>query len=263
MAEGTAYALSDLLLFSPRVYYRLFELHNRGAVACPAPDLRPRPCRPVAAGCGRYGRAHRLLPAVLGVLWLWVAWAFFWERYATINWAAAYVAPLFALQGLALLCVAGTRHGLERELEQLGPRSGGAGSGSLCPRRLSLARTAHGPVLAGRGDVRYRARSDRGRHPRRPGHDPGPLPMASVPDPGLVVRHFRADPVDHGRGRLLRRTAGRCARHPHRGCSASVACCRSETALSDHAPRPRSRPRTRRPGRDTSTSELAGRTSPK
>jgi hypothetical protein len=29
MSEWWTYTLSDFLLFSPRVYYRLFELHNR------------------------------------------------------------------------------------------------------------------------------------------------------------------------------------------------------------------------------------------
>lgn len=124
MAEGTAYGLSDLLLFSPRVYYRLFELQNQALwpvqiltmfLGLAGMWLLVRPVR----------QGHRLLPAVLGGLWLWIAWAFFWERYAAINWAAAYVAPLFALQGLALLCVAVTRQGLERELSSSVPALAG------------------------------------------------------------------------------------------------------------------------------------------
>ena len=90
MAGGTAYALSDLLLFSPRVYYRLFELHNRavwpaqlltGALGVAVLSLMLRPMR---------GRAH-LLSAILGLLWLWVAWAFVWQRYATINGRARWL----------------------------------------------------------------------------------------------------------------------------------------------------------------------------
>ncbi|WP_449229674.1 hypothetical protein [Azospirillum argentinense] len=37
-----------------------------------------------------------------------MAWNFLWERYATINWAATYVAPFFALQAV-LLAVVGVR----------------------------------------------------------------------------------------------------------------------------------------------------------
>jgi hypothetical protein len=52
--------------------------------------------RPVRAG-------HRVILVTLGVLWIWIAWAFFWERYASINWASAYVAPMFGLQGVLFL----------------------------------------------------------------------------------------------------------------------------------------------------------------
>jgi hypothetical protein len=43
--------------------------------------------------------------AILGALWLWTAWSFFWERYATINWLANYIAPFAAMQGYLLLGV--------------------------------------------------------------------------------------------------------------------------------------------------------------
>ncbi len=102
MSEWWTYRLSDFLLFSPRVYYRLFELHNRA--------LWPAQLLTIALGLAilfllsRPGRArHRIVPALLGVLWIWVAWAFLWGRFASINWASAYAAPIFALQGLALL----------------------------------------------------------------------------------------------------------------------------------------------------------------
>ena len=42
------------------------------------------------------------------MLWAWVGWSFVWERYATINWTAAYAAPLFAIEALLLL-IAGRR----------------------------------------------------------------------------------------------------------------------------------------------------------
>jgi hypothetical protein len=46
---------------------------------------------------------------LLAVLWLWVGWAFHVQRYATINWAAAWLGVAFMLQasllGLAALVV--------------------------------------------------------------------------------------------------------------------------------------------------------------
>jgi len=102
MSEWWTYTLSDFLLFSPRVYYRLLELHTR--------ELWPAQLLTLAMGAGVLGLlwrprpgGRRVLFAMLGALWIWIAWAFFWERYAAINWAAVYVAPLFALQGLLLI----------------------------------------------------------------------------------------------------------------------------------------------------------------
>jgi hypothetical protein len=96
------YGLADLLLFSPRVYYRQFELLNE--------ELWPAQLFTLAAGLAILALtlrppspATRAIPTALGLLWIWVAWSFLWQRYADINWAAAYVAPLFALQGLGLI----------------------------------------------------------------------------------------------------------------------------------------------------------------
>jgi Family of unknown function (DUF6064) len=44
---------------------------------------------------------------VLAAVWLWVGWAFHWQRYAPINWAAGYLAAAFVLQGVLLLAAAG------------------------------------------------------------------------------------------------------------------------------------------------------------
>jgi hypothetical protein len=109
MSEWWTYALSDFLLFSPRVYYRLFELHNRA--------LWPAQALTLILGLAIFllllrqptRATDRLIPALLGALWMWIAWAFFWERYATINWAAPYVAPFFAVQGLLLVWIGTVR----------------------------------------------------------------------------------------------------------------------------------------------------------
>ena len=97
MSEWWTYTLSDFLLFSPRTYYRLFELHNAawwpvhfvavvGGVAIVILAKRDGP----AAG--------RAVAAMLAVAWAWVAWAFLWQRYATINWAASWLTAAFLVQ---------------------------------------------------------------------------------------------------------------------------------------------------------------------
>jgi hypothetical protein len=111
MSEWWTYTLSDFLLFSPRVYYRLFELHNNALWPAQLVTLvlglaiLVMLLRPVRA-------RERIIPVLLGGLWLWIAWAFFWERYATINWASVYVAPVFVLEGLLLIGIGLARGGL-------------------------------------------------------------------------------------------------------------------------------------------------------
>jgi len=106
MSEWWTYRPEDFLLFSPRVYWRTFELHNAA--------LWPLHVLALAAGviilllvARRPRSSARWLALLLAILWIFVGWSFLWSRYATINWAAAYVAPAFAVEGVLLL-VAGT-----------------------------------------------------------------------------------------------------------------------------------------------------------
>lgn len=101
MSEWWSYSLRDLLLFSPQTYYRLFELHNLAwwplhimALAFGVAVL--------ALGWRGGDRAGRAIAAILALSWLWVAWGFHWQRYASINLAAGYFAWAFAAQGLLL-----------------------------------------------------------------------------------------------------------------------------------------------------------------
>lgn len=101
MSEWWTYRPSDFLLFSPRTYYRLFELYNA--------DVWPGHVLALALGIAlwvalwqRRTWAPRAACALLGVAWLWVAWVFHWQRFASINWAATWFAAAFALQGLCL-----------------------------------------------------------------------------------------------------------------------------------------------------------------
>lgn len=94
--EWWTYSLSDFLLFSPRTYYRLMERYN--TAVWPAHILT------LAVGLGLLallrpatGTRGRIISGFLALLWIWVAWAFLWRRYATINWAVVYLLPLFVL----------------------------------------------------------------------------------------------------------------------------------------------------------------------
>lgn len=104
MSEWWTYTLSDFLLFSPRTYYRLIELHHR--------DLWPLQPAFVCAGlalvalAARGGpRAGRAACALAAAAWLWVAWSWLATRYATINWAAEGFAVAFAGEGLLLFAM--------------------------------------------------------------------------------------------------------------------------------------------------------------
>jgi len=101
MPDWWSYEPADFLLFSPRVYYRMLELHNAA--------LWPAQIAMLALGVALlmttpYGEttAQRIAGLMLGALWIWVAWSFLWERFATINWAIAYIVPIFVAQGVAL-----------------------------------------------------------------------------------------------------------------------------------------------------------------
>jgi hypothetical protein len=117
MSEWWTYSLSDFLLFSPRTYYRLFELYN----------LAIWPAQIAAVGLGlliltllRSGAAWhgRVVAGILAACWFWVAWAYLVVRYDTINWAARYFAIGFAIEALLLVWI-----GLIRDRLVLRPRA--------------------------------------------------------------------------------------------------------------------------------------------
>ena len=104
MSEWWSYRAEDFLLFSPRVYWRMFELHNAA--------FWPLHLLTLAAGliailliARRLGSGARWPVLILAILWIFVGWSFLWNRYATINWATAYIAPAFAVEGVLLLIV--------------------------------------------------------------------------------------------------------------------------------------------------------------
>ncbi len=104
MSEWWTYRLSNFLLFSPRTYYRLLELYN----------LAIWPAQLAAAVIGlaimallirESARRDRIIAGLLSACWLWIAWAFHYQRYAQINWLAPWFAAAFALEALLLVVV--------------------------------------------------------------------------------------------------------------------------------------------------------------
>ena len=109
MSEWWAYRPEDLLLFSPRVFWRMFELHNTA--------FWPLHLATLAAGLAivllMLRRSHGQVlwvALILAALWALVGWSFLWNRYAAINWAIAYAAPAFGLQAM-LLAIGGAARG--------------------------------------------------------------------------------------------------------------------------------------------------------
>jgi hypothetical protein len=104
MSEWWTYRLTSFLLFSPRTYYRQFELYNLA--------IWPAQLVGVAIGLvlvallftSHRGRG-RIVAGLLAACWLWVAWAFHYQRYAQINWVAPWFAAAFAFQALLLVVV--------------------------------------------------------------------------------------------------------------------------------------------------------------
>jgi Family of unknown function (DUF6064) len=102
MTEWWTYRLSDLLMFSARTYYRMFELYN--AEVWPGQFVALGAGLAIVVLCSqRNAWAARAACALLAASWLWVAWAFHAQRYAQINWAAISFAAAFAAEGALLL----------------------------------------------------------------------------------------------------------------------------------------------------------------
>jgi hypothetical protein len=123
VSEWWTYSLSNFLLFSPRTYYRLFELTNA--------DVWPLHIVTLALGVGMAflvwrprAWSGRAIAAILATLWLFVAWAYLLERYDTINWAARYFAIAFVLQAALLVWSGVLRNRLIFEVGDIVARTG-------------------------------------------------------------------------------------------------------------------------------------------
>lgn len=102
--DWTSYRLSDFIMLSARVHDRQIELLNQGFAGLQIVSVLAGLFL-VWAGLRRTRGAQAAAFALIGAAWIFVAWAFLWERYSTVNMIGAYAAPLFALQGIGLVAV--------------------------------------------------------------------------------------------------------------------------------------------------------------
>lgn len=104
MSEWWTYRPGDFLMFSPRTYWRLFELHNQASG--PAPWLLGLGGLSAWALLWRRAPPWRALAVLLALAWAAVGGFFLQQRYATVFWAMQWAAWLFILQACALLALA-------------------------------------------------------------------------------------------------------------------------------------------------------------
>lgn len=121
MFEWWTYRPEGLLLFSERAYWRLFEMHNAAVW----------PGQYVATALGAMilflvfrpkSWSGRVIALVMTAAWLFVAWAYHWHAYATINWTARYAAIAFAVEAALFAWFGVVRDTLEFAMQR-NPRS--------------------------------------------------------------------------------------------------------------------------------------------
>ncbi|MCH9807817.1 MAG: hypothetical protein K0U74_08805 [Alphaproteobacteria bacterium] len=102
MGDWSSYSLADFLLFSPRVYDRMFVLLNQ--------DIWPAQIALLAVGLivvvlayrgNAFGKRVALL--VLGLFWASLALVFFPGRYQAINWLGDWLALAAGLQAALMI----------------------------------------------------------------------------------------------------------------------------------------------------------------
>jgi hypothetical protein len=144
MREWWSYRLGDFLLFSPRAYWRLFELANEALWPLQVPALLIGAAI-LALLFRPWGWTDRAVPAVLAAAWLSASLEFLWTYYAAINWAAVYFVPLFAGEALLLLWLGSVRGRLA-----FAARRGGGGAIGIVLYAYALALHPLIALVAGR-----------------------------------------------------------------------------------------------------------------
>ena len=102
MSEWWTYNLSDFVLFAPQTYLRLMERYNQAVWPLQVAALILGAAIAVIVFYTP-ARQERVITAVVSAAWIWIAWAFHLQHYATIHWAAPLFAALFAGEAALLI----------------------------------------------------------------------------------------------------------------------------------------------------------------
>jgi hypothetical protein len=102
MWDWASYSLSDLLMFSPEAYFRLYERANAALWPLQA-VIFPLVSVLLVLGWRSQAGVGRIIALLLTVVWGMVAWGFFYRYYAQINLAAPWFALAFGVQALLFL----------------------------------------------------------------------------------------------------------------------------------------------------------------
>lgn len=99
------YNPADLVPFSRETWYALIAAYNRDQPSAVAGGMG---VGLVLLWLNARGGRRRLgaALALLGLCWLWIAWAFLYRELGTLLWAADWLAGGFAVQGLLLMVAA-------------------------------------------------------------------------------------------------------------------------------------------------------------
>jgi hypothetical protein len=110
MSNGLNYSLQDFIPFTADIYFRLLE--RMGETHWPL-HLLMLILGLVACWLAWKHRA-RLAAVLIAPAWGFVAYAFFIQLYAELNWAGGYMSYLFITQAVLLLLMAGTQIGVDK-----------------------------------------------------------------------------------------------------------------------------------------------------
>lgn len=111
MPTWLSYRPQDLLLFSPRAYWRLFELANAEIWPLQIPILMIGAAMLVWT-FRPSSWSDRAIAGLMTLAWASAGGWFIGSWYVKINWAAAYAVPLFVAQALLFAWLGVVRHQL-------------------------------------------------------------------------------------------------------------------------------------------------------
>lgn len=103
-----SYRLSDFILFSERVYWRLFDQVNDLAGSF-LPVLIALGCLLLMGVWSRHRAVRYATAVLLAASWVSSAIFFLWFHYTPVNWAARYAVPLFILEAGLIILLSLTR----------------------------------------------------------------------------------------------------------------------------------------------------------